>query len=154
MNAVPPAPQTVSSAPDVVRVVAFFESLTPGSLGQLAEIYGRDAHFVDPFNDVQGLPAIEAIFRHMFVAFDEPRFVVTGQVVQGAQCFLLWDFHFRFKRFDQQTVQTIHGTSHLVFSEAGLVTVHRDYWDAAQELYEKLPLIGGLMRWLKKRANT
>jgi len=30
---------------------------------------------------------------------------------------------------------------------------HRDYWDAAEELYEKLPVIGALMRWLKKRAG-
>ena len=152
-TAVPHPPQAALPAPDVARVVAFFESLTPDSVGQLGLFYDRNARFVDPFNDVQGLAAVEGIFRHMFVALDEPHFVVTGQVVQGAQCFLLWDFHFRFKRFDTHTVQTIRGTSHLVFSEAGLVTLHRDYWDAAQELYEKLPLLGSLMRWLKQRAN-
>jgi hypothetical protein len=140
--------------PDIASIVRFFESLTPDSVGQLAAFYDANARFVDPFNDVQGLPAVEAIFRHMFVALEAPRFVVTGQVVQGTQCFLLWDFHFRFKRFDTHTVQTIRGTSHLVFSDAGLVTLHRDYWDAAQELYEKLPLVGSLMRWLKKRANS
>ena len=137
--------------PNVARVVVFFETLTPASVGQLPGLYDSGARFVDPFNDVQGLPAVKAIFQHMFDALHEPRFVVTGQVVQGSQCFLLWDFHFRFKRFDRHTVQTIRGTSHLVFSEAGLVVLHRDYWDAAQELYEKLPLIGGVMRWLKKR---
>ena len=31
--------------------------------------------------------------------------------------------------------------------------MHRDYWDAAEELYEKLPLLGALMRWLKSAAN-
>lgn len=143
-----------SCAAAVAGVVAFFESLTPERIGDLAALYAPNARFVDPFNDVQGLPAIAGIFRHMFVALEEPRFVVTGQVVQGRQCFLLWDFQFRFKRFDTQTLQTIRGTSHLVFSDAGLVTLHRDYWDAAQELYEKLPVIGGLMRWLKRRANT
>ena len=147
-------PGNSGTTPDIARLTACFESLTPNSVPQLAALYAPNARFVDPFNDVQGLAAIEGIFQHMFVALDDPRFVVTGQVVQGSQCFLLWDFHFRFKRFDTKTVQTIRGTSHLVFSEAGLVTLHRDYWDAAQELYEKLPLIGGLMRWLKKRANT
>lgn len=153
---VPTSPTTApdAAAPHVARLGAFFESLTPDSVAQLAGLYDSNARFVDPFNDVQGLSAVEAIFHHMFDALHEPRFVVTGQVVQGSQCFLLWDFHFRFKRFDRQTVQTIRGTSHLVFSDAGLVVLHRDYWDAAQELYEKLPLIGALMRWLKKRANT
>jgi hypothetical protein len=45
------------------------------------------------------------------------------------------------------------GASHFVFTSTGLVTLHRDYWDAAEELYEKLPLLGSAMRWLKRRAN-
>lgn len=160
MTAIQPTAQSTpphtskAPVPDVARLVALFESLTPDNVRHLSSLYDSGARFVDPFNDVQGLAAIEGIFRHMFVALHEPRFVVTGQVVQGAQCFLLWDFHFRFKRFDTHIVQTIRGTSHLVFSETGLVTLHRDYWDAAQELYEKLPFIGRLMRWLKKRANS
>jgi hypothetical protein len=80
--------------------------------------------------------------------------VVTGQVVDGPQAFLTWEFRFRFKRFDTTTLQAVRGASHVVFNEQGLVTVHRDYWDAAEELYEKLPVLGGVMRWLKKRANT
>jgi hypothetical protein len=144
----PPGP-----SPDVTRLVSFFESLTPGSVATMGSHYDAQARFVDPFNDVEGLDAIERIFQHMFVALIEPRFVVTTQVLQGQQCFLTWDFHFRFKRFQNATPQTIRGATHLVFSDAGLVTLHRDYWDAAQELYEKLPLVGSLMRWLKKRAN-
>jgi len=31
------------------------------------------------------------------------------------------------------------------------VTYHRDYWDTAEELYAKLPLLGGLMRLLRRR---
>ena len=139
---------------DLDPLVNFFESITPDTVAQLGHFYDSQARFVDPFNDVQGLAAIEHIFAHMFVALHAPRFVVTGRVLQGQQCFLTWDFHFRFKRFQPQTPQTIRGASHLVFSESGLVILHRDYWDAAQELYEKLPLVGALMRWLKKRANT
>ena len=135
-------------------LVNFFESITPDTVAQLGHFYDSQARFVDPFNDVQGLAAIEHIFAHMFVALHAPRFVVTARVLQGQQCFLTWDFHFRFKRFQTQTPQTIRGASHLVFSESGLVVLHRDYWDAAQELYEKLPLVGALMRWLRKRANS
>jgi len=73
-------------------------------------------------------------------------------LVDGDQAFLSWDFHFRLQRFDTQTTQTVRGGTHLQFNEQGLIQSHRDYWDAAEELYEKLPLLGGLMRWLKKRA--
>jgi hypothetical protein len=136
------------------NLATFFETLSPQSVAQLHTVYDEQATFKDPFNEVQGLPEIERIFRHMYVALDQPHFVVTGQVVDGPQAFLTWEFRFRFKRFDTTTLQAVRGASHVVFNEQGLVTLHRDYWDAAEELYEKLPVLGGFMRWLKKRANT
>jgi hypothetical protein len=136
------------------NLATFFETLSPQSVAQLHTIYDAQARFKDPFNEVQGLPEIERIFQHMYVALDQPHFVVTGQVVDGPQAFLTWEFRFRFKRFDTITLQAVRGASHVVFNEQGLVTMHRDYWDAAEELYEKLPVLGGVMRWLKKRANT
>ena len=132
----------------------FFETLGPHSVGDVARYYAADARFRDPFNDVRGVPAIEHIFAHMFQRLEQPRFVVTQQVVQGAQCFMCWEFHFGFPSLQRAGPQLILGATHLVFSAQGLVTLHRDYWDAAEELYEKLPLIGGLMRWLKRRANS
>lgn len=153
------APSAPVSAPTpemtaaVAQVVQFFETLTPQSVAELARWYSADARFKDPFNDVEGTRAIAAVFTHMFSALDQPRFVVTGQVVQGLQCFLTWEFRFGFKNFKQGEPQVIMGGSHLVFSDQGQVTMHRDYWDAAEELYEKLPWVGGLMRWLKRRAS-
>ena len=136
------------------NLATFFETLSPQSVAQLHTLYDAQARFKDPFNEVQGLPEIERIFRHMYVALDRPHFVITGQLVDGQQAFLTWEFRFHFKRFDTTTLHTVRGGSHVVFNEQGLVTLHRDYWDAAEELYEKLPLVGGVMRWLKKRANT
>jgi hypothetical protein len=49
---------------------------------------------------------------------------------------------------------TLRGATHLRYGDTGLVVVHRDYWDAAEELYEKLPAVGALMRWLKRRAGS
>jgi steroid Delta-isomerase len=136
----------------IARIVTLFEQLTPADIDRLGEFYTADARFKDPFNEVQGVPAIQQVFRHMYASLHEPRFVVRDVIVQGDQCFLSWDFVFRFKRFSREQ-QTVRGGSQLQLDPIGLITLHRDYWDAAEELYEKLPLIGSLMRWLKKRAN-
>jgi hypothetical protein len=135
----------------VARIVALFESLTLADVARLGEHYHAQARFKDPFNEVRGLAPIRHVFEHMFVALDEPRFVVHDIVVERDQCFLTWDFVFRFKRFSRE-LQTVRGSSHLKFDAAGLVVLHRDYWDAAEELYEKLPGVRVLMRWLKRRA--
>ena len=138
----------------VERLVHFFETLSPDKVARMDMFYAADSWFKDPFNEVQGLEKIQTIFSHMYVALDRPSFVVTERVVQGSQCFLTWDFEFYFKNRKPQTLQTIRGTSHLKFNQSGRVIYHRDYWDAAEELYEKLRLLGGLMRWLKRKVSA
>ena len=138
---------------ELARLVQFYETMNVASLPQLGAIYAPDATFKDPFNDVRGHAAILRIFEHMFVQVDQPRFRVTSQIGQGREAFLCWDFEFRMQRFPA-VAQCIRGASHLRFGADGLVLMHRDYWDAAEELYEKLPLLGTLMRWLKRAVNS
>ncbi|MBC7416257.1 MAG: nuclear transport factor 2 family protein [Herminiimonas sp.] len=136
----------------VTRAVAFFETLSLQSTRQLGTLYTEDAFFKDPFNEVRGHVAITALFAHMFAQVDAPRFVVTTNIAQGSEAFLTWDFLFRMKRFSR-VEQCIRGATHLKFAPDGRIDFHRDYWDAAEELYEKLPLLGGLMRVLKRAAR-
>jgi steroid delta-isomerase len=103
------------------RIVRWFETLTPDSLTGLDDCYTPDATFKDPFNEVKGVDAIRDIFSHMYRALDEPRFIVTGRIVDGEQCFLIWEFRFRFKRFDTTTLQTVRGGSHLMGRGRGAV---------------------------------
>lgn len=137
----------------LAQLIDFFESIAPDNVGRLSAVYTGDVWFKDPFNEVQGIDEVTRIFTHMFTQVDAPRFVVTGSVLQGEQAFLTWDFLFRMKRFSRAE-QCIRGASHLRFAPDGRVAFHRDYWDAAEELYEKLPLLGGLMRALKRAARS
>lgn len=143
----------MSCGPQLERLVRFFETISPHTVrAQLALIYAADASFKDPFNEVRGLAQIGDIFEHMFEQVGQPRFVVTTSVMQGREAFLTWEFLFRMKRYAKEE-QCIRGATHFVFDSSGAVSVHRDYWDAAEELYEKLPVLGALMRWLKRSAR-
>jgi steroid delta-isomerase len=142
----------MSIDPRLEQLIRFFEQIDPSNVSQLSQVYTPDAFFKDPFNEVSGIDAITHIFRHMFDQVDSPRFIVTNSVMQGEQAFLTWDFLFRMKRFSAQE-HCIRGATHVRFAVDGRVNFHRDYWDAAEELYEKLPLLGSLMRALKRLAN-
>ena len=143
-----------STDPRIARVVAFFEHIAPQDVARLDELYAPDAYFKDPLNEVRGVPAIARIFGHMFEQVDGPRFVVSETVCEGDRALLVWDFEFAFRRPLPAGQRRIRGCTHVGFAADGRIAWHRDYWDAAEELYEKLPVVGGLMRWLKKRANT
>lgn len=121
----------------------FYQELTPESLARLAELYAEDAWFKDPFNEVRGIEAIRRIFAHMFERVEEPRFVVTERLADDRSAMLVWEFRYG-------KGQRIRGVSHLRFAADGRVAYHRDYWDAAEELYAKLPVLGALMRGLRR----
>jgi len=133
------------------NVIRFFESVSPESVKDIPQLYSVDAYFKDPFNEVRGEPAIRAIFVHMFEQVDVPAFKIARSILQDDDAFIVWDFSFRMKGACQTL--TIHGSTHLRFNAAHQVMYHRDYWDAAEELYEKIPVLGSLMRLIKRQAR-
>jgi steroid Delta-isomerase len=132
--------------PRAAALIAFYEQLQPADLARLDRLYTDDCRFKDPFNEVTGREGVRRIFAHMFATVSAPRFVVTRALVEGDQAFLAWDFHFN--------AMTVRGASHVRFAACGRVAEHRDYWDAAEELYEKIPVLGALMRLLKRKLRA
>lgn len=129
------------------KLLSWYCSLTPESVKQASNFYHVNAKFKDPFNNVQGVEAIMRIFDHMFLNTQSPRFIILDQVLRDKQAFVTWTFEFKLKG----KKYSVSGASHLTFDEQGLIIVHRDYWDAAEELLQKLPIIGAPIRWLRKQ---
>ena len=128
-------------------LIRFYEELTPESLARFPVFYTEDAWFKDPFNEVRGITAIQRIFVHMFEQVAEPRFVVTERMADGSSAMLVWEL--RYGRGER-----IRGVSHLRFADDGRVAYHRDYWDASAELYEKLPILGAILRTLRRKLSA
>lgn len=131
-------------------IVHWFETLSRESLAEIGRFYVDTAWFKDPFNEVTGVDAIGSVFVHMFDRLGDPRFRVLERWQDAHGAMLTWEFSFRLRGH----AQVVRGASHLRFAPDGRICYHRDYWDAAEELYAKLPLIGPLMRFLQRRARA
>jgi len=139
---------------DLEPLIDWFEHLSPATLDQLPRFYAAEAVFKDPFNEVRGVESIQHIFRHMFTQVDDPRFVVGSRFSGDDGVMLLWDFHFRTRGPLSPQALTVRGATHLRCNAEGRIVLHRDYWDAAEELYAKLPLVGCLMRGLQRMGRA
>ena len=132
--------------------VAFFEELTPGSLDLLETLCTPDVRFRDPFNDVRGLAAMRRVFEKMFEDVREPRFVVTDRAVSGQVCYLRWEFTFLQPRGGAPW--RILGMTEVHFDESGRVAAHLDHWDSGSQLYARLPVLGTMVRWVRRRLSV
>jgi steroid delta-isomerase len=142
---------TLDADAAVAKVRDFYARISRDGLARIDDVYSPGAYFRDPFNEVRGTAAIRAILERMLDACADCRFDFADAVVDARGALLTWDFTFRMRRFQPDVARRIHGASHLRFDASGRVAYHRDYWDAAGELYETLPGVGSLMRWLRRR---
>jgi ketosteroid isomerase-like protein len=142
----------MNPAERAAAIARVFETLTAESLARLDEVYAADAIFQDPFNQVRGRAAIRRVFEHMYRQLDAPRFVVLERLADGGRIAFTWDLEYRSR--GQTALRRIHGASLLALDAAGLVVAHRDYWDSAGELYEGLPVLGPVLRLIRRRLSA
>lgn len=144
-----------AAAGSIDAYVRFFETLTPETLDALRGHVTPDVRFKDPFNDVTGIDAMTAIFNDMFEKVDEPAFRVTHRA-QSAEddtvWFLRWRLTGRLPALSGGDWD-VAGMSEIHLAPDGRVAAHIDHWDAGRNFYERLPVIGPIIRLLRQRAG-
>lgn len=136
--------------PALRKLIDWYETLGVESLSGLPDYYCEDCYFKDPFNETRSRTDIHGIFSEMFEKLESPRFVFDDIISDGLKAFVTWRFEFGWRG----RRMTIQGGSHLRFSVDGRVEYHRDYWDVAEELYEKLPVLGWILRRIRNMARA
>ena len=136
----------------VTRYIAFLEDLTPESLARFDEVFAADARFRDPFNDARGIAAVRHVFEQMFEQLEGHGFKVLDHAVAGNRAYLNWEF--RFTRRGKSLGYVIEGMSTVDFNDDGKATAHIDHYDAASQVYERIPLLSSLLRFLRRRISA
>jgi limonene-1,2-epoxide hydrolase len=123
-----------------------FSRLAPDTVMPLAELYVEDVVFEDPLHRVVGRDALSAYFTRLNRRVEFAEFTFDTQVVASGQAALTWTMTVRTLR-PRQTI-VVPGVSVLHFTDR--ITHQRDYFDVGAMLYERLPLFGWVLRWVKR----
>lgn len=134
----------------LLKYAKAYETLSADKIEHLGEVMTADIRFVDPHNDITGLAKVQALFGHMFDVMDNPVFVITHVGMIGDEGFLRWRMGGTLKSNGKDW--PVEGMSMVRFAADGRVCEHIDYWDAGQQFYERLPVIGALIRAIRRRV--
>ncbi|NKB44261.1 MAG: DUF2358 domain-containing protein [Alphaproteobacteria bacterium] len=134
-----------------VAYVQFYEALSPETVSNLNSVVHDDVRFKDPFNDVVGLSAYTALLDAMFRAAPDIKFEVRNCAYDGDTCFMRWTSQGTVKALGKDP-WIIQGMSELQFAADGRVVSHIDYWDAAAQFYERIPVVGAILRFIRRRV--
>lgn len=129
------------------------ERLDAGSILSLYDVMSPEIRFKDPFNSVIGISRVQVIFDKLFTDCTDVRFRVRDRIHGGTRGVLVWDMSFRPRRWPGRRAVDISGVSELSFDPvSGLAVQHIDHWDAGR-FYEGLPLLGGVIRRIRRRLE-
>jgi hypothetical protein len=117
---------------------------------QTRDLYAVDAYLADPFRTVEGIDDLEAYFLSSTETFNECSFVIEDVAGHKGEYYFRWTMHLVLKRSPEEKIEAI-GMSHIRFNREGKVVFHQDYWDAGSTVYERIPVLGGLIRKVKSR---
>lgn len=137
----------------VGRFVDFYREYSTASIGRgVRDLYAPDAYFGDPFRSVTGIAAIEDYFLKMAEPVVSCTFVVTSvsRSPEG-EYHIAWVMDLTVKRARNEPFRAL-GISHVRFNAQGQVVFQQDYWDSSV-LFERLPVVGGLTRFVKRRLE-
>ena len=88
----------------------------------------------------------------MYETLHEAHFLVKEIALTNNIAYIQWVF--RYKRVKNQDFESFIGVSRVTFEQTGKVVSHIDYWDSATNIYEKIPLLGSLINFVKKRIKA
>jgi len=132
---------------------AFYEELSSELTQEAyARFFDEHSEFEDPFQKVKGLAAIHHVFVDMYEKLHVPHFVVDEVIADKEVAYLKWQFIYALSAKQEQ--QSFTGVSRITFSSAGKVLSHTDYWDAGQHVYEKIPILGTVIRLIKRKLHA
>ena len=131
--------------------VEVYQKLNTNNLALLSSIYHEDVIFIDPLHQVEGLSDLHKYFAALYENLTQCDFVIHEVIFDGNQAAIYWHMAYKHPKLNRGKEVFVSGSSR-ISGEDNKVIYHRDYLDVGTMLYEQLPVIGRIIKWIKAKA--
>ena len=151
-EAVDDAPALLPDDPAARQFQSFFANfMTAVDAGRVPKVYAPDAYLNDTIKTLHGAEAIDDYFRKTVGSVQQMDVHFEDVARSGDNYYFRWTMDITAVRLNGGSPVRSKGMTHIRFNEEGQVLLHQDYWDSSSGLFEHLPGLGSLLRWVKGR---
>ncbi|SDZ84786.1 nuclear transport factor 2 family protein [Microbulbifer marinus] len=130
----------------------YYSDYVAADPAQLEHLYREDVIFCDPLHRIEGLPALKRYFAAMSEGLSECRFEFEEPSVADGSACLPWHMHYAHRSLNGGRPLVLRGCSLIRYAEK--VYYHEDFYDLGAMVYERVPLLGALVRGVKSRLQA
>ena len=132
------------------KFLRMYQNLHADNLQTLKTVYREDVRFVDPAHEINGIANLTSYFSALYKNIDSIHFSFEEPLVVDSKGYVRWQMTFSHRRLAGGQPIAVDGVTYLEFDEQGRVYYHQDYFDLGAMLYEHIPLLGRIVKSIKK----
>lgn len=133
------------------RFKKLYHDLDSTNVDIIETVYAPDIEFSDPFHRIDGLQALKEYFQGMYTNVKAISFEFGESISDGNTYFIHWVMRLSHPKLNGGKQFIVPGATYLKVNDTQQIIFHRDYFDAGVMLYEQLPVLGGLVKLVKRR---
>ena len=135
----------------VNRFMALFNESHPDVDALMEECYSNRVLFRDPLVERRGQDALARYLEDAYANVTRCDFDYGEPVRSAHQVTIPWTMTLEHKRLARGAPILVDGITLLQGNDDG-IEYHRDYYDAGQLIYENVPILGSIIRWIRSKA--
>ncbi|ATH07116.1 hypothetical protein BIY24_03930 [Halobacteriovorax marinus] len=143
-----------ASQEQLQRIEKVFNELRADNLNILNNFYDDNVTFKDPLGTHEGLDSVKNYYKNLYKNVEEIRFDFSSGISQKNRHVVVWTMHLRAPALNSGEEVIVHGNSVIEFGENNKVSYHRDYFDMGEFIYEDVPVLGTLIRYIKNKLRA
>ncbi len=141
-------------AGNLERSKEFFDKLSSSNLHLVDEFYDKNTVFQDPVHQLKGSQAVKAYYAGLYKNVESIRFEYGKSIESGDVVSLTWRMYLKAPAIDSKGI-TVDGVSLITFGgPEGKAIEHRDYFDMGEFIYERLPILKSIIKYIKGRLSS
>lgn len=147
------AAEDISKMTNAEKVDWSFNTMNRTNVSDVVDtFYHEDIEFSDPVEKIKGRQGIKDYYNNMYKNVKEIKFAFSEFVSQGDTVVGVWVMTLKTDSLNGGEPFSVDGTSVIRFKD-GKAVYHRDYFDMGAFIYEKIPVVGWMVRKVKNKLK-
>ena len=135
------------------KVRFFYEKLNKDSMHLVDEFYDPQIDFIDPIHSLKGSDKMKEYYSNLYKNAENVQFEFKDFVQSEEKVVAVWKMTLKTDKLNGGEPYSVEGNSVIHFGPSGKAIYHRDYFDLGAFVYEKIPVVGYVVKKIKNRMK-
>ena len=130
---------------------AFYQEANNSNIERMDRLYTQDVEFRDPLHTILGILALKGYVKNLYASSDYIQFEYTDEQRGENSATITWNMKFSNSALAGGKVITLRGITQIRFTDR--IYYQEDFYDLGAMLYQHIPVLGAIIRFVNSRVR-